>query len=462
MNANKVLPRIAAVSKVKENSKDKKWAVIFCSIAALAGFVIFSPSVRYDSVIYPVRILNLIVSGEVGVGELYVSIPNSARVLGLISIAMIISAVLIEFFADNPKLGSGLYFTSAIASIPLIKSVFGIAAQCDDFYGEFYTSVDNSIGFILIVIFAVAAGILMLLQDGEISELFRKKRVFDKLMRASIWICAGISVIAAISIVVYILSNGLPYVFQEGFLSRTYDAGADSVNKGIFPMIINTLYLVIITLLIAVPIGVCTAIYLTQYAKQGFLVKAIRFTTDTLAGIPSIIYGLFGFAFFVTLCNLQYSLFAGSLALSLMILPTIIRTTEEALRSVPNEYKEGGFALGAGKLKTLTSLVLPNAMSGILASVILAVGRIVGETAVLIFTAGIAVKMPVFQNLGDIIGWSTRSGRSLSVHMYQVAMLGGEGANEHAFATASVLLIIVFTLNFIARHFMKGRKNDKG
>ena len=159
-------------------------------------------------------------------------------------------------------------------------------------------------------------------------------------------------------------------------------------------MIINTLYIVVITLLIAAPIGISSAIYLTQYAKQGRLVRSIRFTTEVLSGIPSIIFGLFGYTVFCILFRLQVSILAGCLTMAICILPTIVRTTEESLLSVPTSYKEGALALGAGKLRVILGIVLPCAMPGVLTAVILAVGRIVGESAALLFTSGIGYSMP--------------------------------------------------------------------
>ena len=209
-------------------------------------------------------------------------------------------------------------------------------------------------------------------------------RVKDAALRALIYLCAFCTVAVLIAILGHILWNGLPHISWE-FLSSTYSASRTG-SKGILPMMINTLYVVVITLLIAVPIGVCCAVYLTQYAKKGRLVRAIRFATEVLSGIPSIIFGLFGYAVFCISFQLQYSILAGCLTMAICILPTIIRTTEEALIAVPQGYLEGAMALGASKLHVIFSILLPCAMPGIATAIVLAMGRIVGETAALLFT----------------------------------------------------------------------------
>ena len=210
-------------------------------------------------------------------------------------------------------------------------------------------------------------------------------------------------------------------------------------------MIINTLYVVLVTLLISTPIGIGCAIYLTQYAKQGKLVKAIRFTTEVLSGIPSIIFGLFGYSFFCILFNLQYSILAGCLTMALCILPTIIRTTEEAILAVPTSYKEGAMALGASKLRVIFGIIIPCSMPGILTAIILAMGRIVGETAALLFTVGISG----FQLPENLFGHLFDQGCTLSLFLYKSAMEGKDPIGV-PYATAAVLLILVFLLNRIA------------
>ena len=225
-------------------------------------------------------------------------------------------------------------------------------------------------------------------------------------------------------------------------------------QKGILPMIINTLFIVVITLLIAVPIGLSSAIYLTQYAKQGRLVRSIRFTTEVLSGIPSIIFGLFGYTVFCILFRLQVSILAGCLTMTICILPTIVRTTEESLMAVPTSYKEGALALGAGKLRVILGIVLPCAMPGVLTAIILAVGRIVGESAALLFTSGIGYSMPK-----DFFRQIMTSGRTLTLHLYQTAREASTpDAMNIAFGTAAVLLILVFLLNCLTKVVTKAVK----
>jgi len=272
----------------------------------------------------------------------------------------------------------------------------------------------------------------------------KKKRSGDTVLKALINTAAAITVITLVGIICYILVNGLPYISWK-FISTPYSETKDEL-KGILPMIINTMYIVVITLFISAPIGISSAIYLTQYAKQGRLVKAIRFTTEVLSGIPSIIFGLFGYTVFCILFRLQTSILAGCLTMSICILPTIIRTTEESLLAVPSAYKEGAMALGAGKLRVVMGIVLPCAMPGVLTAVILAMGRIVGESAALLFTSGLSYNMP----RGF---WSQifASGRTLTLHLYQTAREASSPDAMHiAYATAAVLLILVFFLNRLA------------
>ena len=218
------------------------------------------------------------------------------------------------------------------------------------------------------------------------------------------------------------------------------------------PSILNTLFMVAVALVIAGPLGIGSAVYLTEYAKKGNkFVSLIRLTTETLQGIPSIIYGLFGFLFFNGALKMGYSILSGGLTLAIMVLPVIMRTTEEALLAVPDSYREGSFGLGAGKCRTIFKLVLPSAIPGILAGIILSIGRIVGETAALIFTAG---------TVGEIAKGLTGSGRTLAVHMY---LLANEGLHiDKAYAVAVVLLVLVLCLNgvssLIAGRLSKGEK----
>ena len=246
-------------------------------------------------------------------------------------------------------------------------------------------------------------------------------------------------------LIAYILIKGVPHLTLDLF-SWTYN----SENVSMLPSIVNTFLMTLLSLLIATPLGIFSAIYLVEYAKRGSkVVKIVRITAETLSGIPSIVYGLFGMLFFVVTLHWGYSILSGAFTLAIMILPLIMRTTEEALKSVPDTYREGSFGLGAGRLRTVFRIVLPAAVPGILAGVILAIGRIVGETAALIFTAGTVPAIP--ESLLD-------SARTLSVHMYN---LSREGLYvDQAYATAVVLLVVVIVINglsnFVAKKISKG------
>lgn len=241
-----------------------------------------------------------------------------------------------------------------------------------------------------------------------------------------------ITVGTIVFIIIYILTNGVKNLNSDLFALKF-----SSDNQSMLPSIFNTLYLTILTLLIAVPIGVFSAVFLVEYSrKNSKFVKLIRITNETLAGIPSIVYGLFGYLAFVVSAKWGYSLIAGVLTLAVMVLPVIIRTTEESLLAVDNSYREGSYGLGAGKLRTIFKIVLPNAVPGILSGVILAIGRIVGETAALIYTAG---------TVPDAATKLTSSSRTLSVHLY---CLLNEGLyTDEAYATAVVLLGLVLVIN---------------
>ena len=233
----------------------------------------------------------------------------------------------------------------------------------------------------------------------------------------------------------YVLVKGIPYL-NASLFSFTYT----SENVSLLPSLINTLIMTLVSLAIAAPVGIFAAIFLVEYAKKGSrFVKLIRITAETLSGIPSIVYGLFGMLFFVNTCKWGFSILAGAFTLAIMVLPLIMRSTEEALKSVPDSYREGSFGLGAGKLRTVFRIVLPSAIPGILAGVILAIGRIVGETAALIYTAGTVAKVP--KNV-------LSSGRTLAVHMYN---LSSEGLYmNQAYATAVVLLVLVVVINTLS------------
>ena len=245
---------------------------------------------------------------------------------------------------------------------------------------------------------------------------------------------------ALMFLITYILINGIPHITPALF-SFSYN----SENVSLFPALITTIYMVLLSLFIAVPIGLFTAIYLVEYAKRGNrIVKIIRVTAETLSGIPSIVYGLFGLLFFVTWLGWGFSLLAGTFTLSIMILPLIIRTAEEGLKSVPDLYREGSYGIGAGRLRTVFRIVLPSAAPGILAGIILAIGRIVGETAALIYTSGTVAQLPATP---------LASGRTLAVHMYA---LSSEGLyTNQAYATAVILLVVVILINMLSAKLAK-------
>ena len=252
-------------------------------------------------------------------------------------------------------------------------------------------------------------------ETGGTLSLYRKtRRPGDKALAFCIYLAAALTVCILVGIIGYILVKGVPHI-SWSFLSTSFSA-LDEGRNGILPMIINTLYIVVITLLIVTPIGIASAIYLTQYARQGKLVKTIRFTTEVLSGVPSIVFGLFGYTVFCVMMGMGYSILAGCLTMTICILPTIVRTTEESLLAVPESYKEGALALGAGKTRVVLGMVLPCAMPGILTAVILGMGRIVGESAALLFTSGIATNMP-----DGVLSHVMSSGRTLTLHLYQTA-----------------------------------------
>ncbi len=254
-------------------------------------------------------------------------------------------------------------------------------------------------------------------------------------LRIIVDLSAAITVFVLIAVVGYILIKGIPNLNMAMF-EWTYTTD----NVSMMPAIINTLSVTAIALLIAVPFGIFSAIYLVEYAKRGNkLVNLIRLTTETLSGIPSIVYGLFGYLMFVIALEWSYSIMAGTLTLAIMILPLIMRTTEEALKAVPDSFREGSFGLGAGKLRTVFRIVLPSAVPGILSGVILGIGRIIGETAALIYTAG---------TVTGVASSLFSSGRTLSVHMY--ALLSEGLFTNQAYATAVVLLLVVIIINAIS------------
>ena len=258
-------------------------------------------------------------------------------------------------------------------------------------------------------------------------------------------LAALLTVLTLVFIVGYILIKGIPNLTPELFQLEY-----NSENVSMFPAIINTICMTVLSLLIAGPLGILAAVYLVEYAKKGNkLVSLVRVTAETLTGIPSIVYGLFGMLFFVTTLHWGYSMLAGAFTLAIMVLPVIMRTTEEALLSVPDTFREASFGLGAGRLRTIFVVILPSAVPGIFSGVILSIGRIVGETAALMYTAGTVAELP------KSVMSSTRT---LSVHMYSLA---SEGLYvDQAYATAVVLLLIVLIINWISGRI--ARKIKKG
>lgn len=280
--------------------------------------------------------------------------------------------------------------------------------------------------------------------------LQQKRHFLDHLRRGVMVLAVGIVCILLLGMIGYIFVRGLPHITWE-LLSTAPSVRQNRI--GILPDLLNTLYIVLITVIIVLPLGVGAAIYLTEYARNRRLVRIIEFATETLSGIPSIIYGLVGMLFFVTFCKLKASLLAGSLTLSILTLPTVIRTTQESLKAVPQSYREGALGLGAGKWHMIRTVVLPSAVDGIVTGCILAVGRIVGESAALLCTAGLA---------HDILTpWQAiqrdTPGATLTVAMYMYAKERSE--TEVAFAIASILLLMTFLLNILAK--VAARKSKK-
>jgi len=276
----------------------------------------------------------------------------------------------------------------------------------------------------------------------DLSIMKKNKRITDQLIYMIIYISAAISVLLIAGIICYVFMKGINTVNWE-FLTNVTSVLKDT--SGIAGNIVNTLYIIVITLLIATPIGIGSAIYLNEYAKPGKLVRLIEFTTETLAGIPSIIFGLFGMVFFGIALGFGYSILTGSLTLTLMILPLITRNTQEALKTVPESYRSGALGLGTTKWYMIRTILLPSAMPGIITGIILAVGRIVGESAALLFTAGSGYYLP---KSGQLFGKVLESGGTLSVQLY---LNMSKGQYEIAFGIATVLLIIVLIINFMTR-----------
>ena len=263
-----------------------------------------------------------------------------------------------------------------------------------------------------------------------------KRSPLSLFLRIILIAAAALTLIILFFIIIYILVRGIPNLRLSMFAWEY-----NSENVSMMPAIINTILMVLLALAFAAPIGIFSAIYLTEYAKRGNkLVGVVRLTTETLSGIPSIVYGLFGFLMFVTALQWGYSFLAGAVTLAMMVLPTIMKTTEEALKAVPDSYRQGSYGLGAGTLRTVFQVVLPPAIPGILSGIILSIGRIVGETAALIFTAGTVAQIPS--------GLLHQSGRTLAVHMY--ALLNEGLYVDEAYATAVILLVVVIVINAVS------------
>lgn len=279
-------------------------------------------------------------------------------------------------------------------------------------------------------------------------KLSFRRRFYDKGLKAVLYFCAGLTCALLLFLIGYIFYRGLGNISWE-LLSTQTSYRNDTI--GILPNILNTLYIILISMVIVLPLGVGAAIYLTEYAASRRLVAIIEFASETLTGIPSIIFGLVGMLFFIQLLGLKQGILAGGLTLVIMILPTIIRTTQESLKTVPNSYREGALALGAGKWHMVRTVVLPNAVDGIVTGCILAIGRIVGESAALLFTAGFGLV------LNDFLTSMQSSSATLTVALYVYASERGEVGV--AFAIAAILMVLTLIINLSAN--LVGRKLKK-
>lgn len=280
-------------------------------------------------------------------------------------------------------------------------------------------------------------------------QIGTNRKIYIRAMQALMACCVGVTVVLVLLLIGYVLARGLPNITWELLSTKpSYLAG----RIGILPDILNTLYLVAATLIVVLPLGVGAAVYLTEYASNKKIVSVIEYAAETLSGIPSIIYGLVGMLIFCQFLNLKTSILAGSLTLAIMNLPTILRTTQESLKTVPQSYREGAFGLGAGKWRVIRTVVLPGCVDGVITGCILAVGRIIGESAALLFTAGFA------HALNGLAGLFA-PGASLTVALYVYAKEQGEF--EVAFAIAAILMILTVVINLAAvlagRYFQKRR-----
>jgi len=293
-------------------------------------------------------------------------------------------------------------------------------------------------------------------ESTGLSYKWNRKKLKDIVWYILIYLSAAISVVLLAGIIIYVFIKGIGSV-SFGFLTSVTSVLKGTV--GIAGNIVNTLMIILITMLVATPVGVGAAIYLNEYAKPGKFVDIINFATETLSGIPSIIFGLFGMMFFGQTLGLGYSLLTGSFTLILMVLPLITRNTQEALKAVPDSYRQGAVGLGAGKWYTIRKILIPSSMPGIITGVILAIGRIVGESAALLFTAGSAKGLPA--SVGGVFSKIFRSGGTMTVQLYLSAT--AEGDFDTAFGIAVVLLILVFAINLgtkkMAAKFDVTRKN---
>lgn len=280
--------------------------------------------------------------------------------------------------------------------------------------------------------------------------MIKKKRPVDAALKVAIYLSAAVSVVLLLGIIGYVFVKGISTVNWTFLTSVT-----SSLNQtvGIAGNLLNTLYIIVITLLIATPIGVGSAIYLNEYAKPGKVVSVIEFTTETLSGIPSIIFGLFGMVFFGETLHLGYSILTGCFTLALMVLPLITRNTQEALRTVPDSYRSGALGMGSTKWHMIRTILLPSSMSGIVTGIILALGRIVGESAALLFTAGSGYFLPRFGenflgNLGKLGHKALESGGTLTIELYLQMQ---KGQYDTAFGIGCVLIVIVLVLNLLTK-----------
>ena len=286
----------------------------------------------------------------------------------------------------------------------------------------------------------------------QMTPLSGRRKAYDRVLRFLLYFCAGLTCALLLFIIGYVFLRGLPHVTWE-LLSTEPSYINDTI--GILPNIVNTVYLVVVTLLITLPLGVGAAVYLTEYAKNRRLVAAIEFATETLTGIPSIIFGLVGMLFFCQLLGLQASLLAGALTLVIVTIPTIIRTTQESLKTVPQSYREASLGLGSGKWHMIRTVVLPSSVDGIVTGCILSVGRIVGESAALLFTAGMGMSLNSF--FSSVENFIHSSGASLTVALYVYARERAEF--DVAFAIAAILMLLTLVINLAAS--LVGKKLKK-